>query len=150
VIGDTVNLASRLEGANNAYGTSILVDEDTFQLAQNDVEGREIDFLIVLGKREPVRVYEIMAPAGCLSPAQQELRGLFAEGLAAYRARDWERSEQQFAQCQAVAADDGPAAVFRRRVKFLRGQALAADWNGVWQLTEKSANLGRIGAGESS
>jgi adenylate cyclase len=137
VIGDTVNLASRLEGANNAYGTSILVDEDTFQLAQNEVEGREVDFLIVLGKREPVRVYEIMAPAGCLSPAQQELRGLFVEGLAAYRARDWERSEQQFAQCLAVAANDGPAAVFRRRVEVLRGQALTADWNGVWQLTEK-------------
>jgi adenylate cyclase len=88
VIGDTVNLASRLEGANKAYGTGILVDEGTFQLAQNDVEGREIDFLTVLGKSEPVRVYEIIAPAGCLLAAENELRGLFAEGLAAYRARN--------------------------------------------------------------
>ena len=80
VIGDTVNLASRLEGANKAYETSILVDEATFQLAQNDVEGREIDFLAVLGRVEPVRVYEIIAPAGCLSAAEQELCGLFAEG----------------------------------------------------------------------
>ncbi|HEX3522092.1 MAG TPA: adenylate/guanylate cyclase domain-containing protein, partial [Stellaceae bacterium] len=62
VIGDTVNLASRLEGANNAYETSILVDEETFQLAENDVEGREIDIVTVFGKVEPVRVYEIMAP----------------------------------------------------------------------------------------
>jgi adenylate cyclase len=83
VIGDTVNLASRLEGANKAYETRILVDEATFQLAQNDVESREIDFLAVLGRLEPVRVYEIIAPAGCLSVAEQQLCGLFAEGLAA-------------------------------------------------------------------
>ena len=137
VIGDTVNLASRLEGANNAYATSILVDEGTFQLAQNDVEGREIDFLTVLGKLEPVRVYQIMAPAGCLSAAENELRGLFSEALAAYRARDWDRSDQHFAQCLAVVPNDGPAAVFRRRIEFLRGQALPPDWDGVWQLTEK-------------
>ena len=137
VIGDTVNLASRLEGANNAYATSILVDEGTFQLAQNDVEGREIDFLTVLGKLEPVRVYQIMAPAGCLSAAENELRGLFAEALAAYRARDWDRSDQHFTQCLAVVPKDGPAAVFRRRIEFLRGQALPPDWDGVWQLTEK-------------
>src|SRR6516162_6914985 len=137
VIGDTVNLASRLEGANNAYATSILVDEGTFQLAQNDVEGREIDFLTVLGKLEPVRVYQIMAPAGALSPVQQELRDLYAEGVAAYRARDWERSEQHFAQCLAVAPNDGPASVFRRRIEGLSSQTLPTDWNGVWQLTDK-------------
>ena len=137
VIGDTVNLASRLEGANKAYETRILVDEGTFQLAQNDVEGREIDFLTVVGKAEPVRVYEIMAPAGCLSAAENELRGLFAEGLAAYRARDWDRSEQRLAQCLVVVATDGPAAVLRRRIAFLRDQPLPADWDGVWHLVEK-------------
>jgi adenylate cyclase len=137
VIGDTVNLASRLEGANKAYETSILVDEGTFQLAQNDVEGREIDFLTVVGKVEPVRVYEIMAPAGCLSAAENELRDLFAEGLAAYRGRDWDRSEQRLAQCLAVVPTDGPAAVFRRRIEFLRDQPLPADWDGVWHLTDK-------------
>ena len=55
-IGDTVNLASRLETVNNAYKMRILVDEKTFQLAQNDVEAREIDFLTVAGKVEPMRV----------------------------------------------------------------------------------------------
>jgi adenylate cyclase len=137
VIGDTVNIASRLEGANKAYETGILVDEGTFQLAQNDVEGREIDFLTVLGKVEPVRVYEVMAPVGCLSAAENELRSLFAEGLAAYRTRDWDQSEQRFAQCLAVVPTDGPAAVFRRRVELLRVKTLPPDWDGVWQLTEK-------------
>jgi adenylate cyclase len=137
VIGDTVNLASRLEGANKAYETSILVDEGTFQLAQNDVEGREIDFVTVLGKLEPVRVYQIMAPAGCLSAAENELRGLFAAGLAAYRARDWDRSDQHFTQCLALVPNDGPAAVFRRRIEVLRREVLPADWNGIWHLTDK-------------
>jgi adenylate cyclase len=137
VIGDTVNLASRLEGANKAYETSILVDEGTFQLAQNDVEGREIDFLTVVGKVEPVRVYEVMAPVGSLSAAQDEMRGLFGEGLAAYRARDWDRSEQRFAQCLVVMPTDAPAAVVRRRIEFLRGQTLPTDWDGVWRLTDK-------------
>jgi adenylate cyclase len=137
VIGDTVNLASRLEGANKAYETSILVDEGTFQLAHNDVEGREIDFVTVLGKLEPVRVYQIMAPAGCLSAAEDELCGLFAEGLAAYRARDWDRSDQHFTQCLALVPNDGPAAVLRRRIEFLRREALPADWNGIWHLTDK-------------
>jgi adenylate cyclase len=62
---------------------------------------------------------------------------LFAEGLAAYRVRDWDTSEQRFAQCMAVMPNDGPAAVFRRRTELLRGQTLPADWDGVWQLTEK-------------
>jgi len=137
VVGDTVNLASRLEGANKPYETSILVDEATFQLAQNDVEGREIDFLTVSGKVEPVRVYEIMAPAGCLSAAENELRDLFAEGLTAYRARDWDRSEERLAQCLAVVPTDGPAAVFRRRIELLRDKTFPMDWDGVWHLTDK-------------
>jgi hypothetical protein len=109
----------------------------TFQLAQNDVEGREIDFFAVVGRVEPVRVYEIIAPAGCLSAAEQQLCGLFAEGLAAYRARDWDQSERCFAQCLAVMPADGPATVFHRRINLLRGKMLPADWDGVWQLTDK-------------
>ena len=125
------------EGANKAYKTDILVDEGTFQRAQNDVEGREIDFLAVLGRVEPVRVYQIIAPAGCLSAVEQQLCGLFAQGLAAYRARDWDQSERYFAQCLAVMPTDGPATVFHRRINFLRGKPLPADWDGVWQLTDK-------------
>jgi adenylate cyclase len=90
-----------------------------------------------LGKVEPVRVYEIMAPAGALSPVQQELRDLYAEGVAAYRACNWERAKQHFAQCLAAAPNDRPAAVFRRRIECLSSQTLPTDWNGVWQLTDK-------------
>jgi adenylate cyclase len=136
VIGDTANLASRLEGANKAYGTRILCNEDVYRLAQQEIEAREIDSVIVLGKIEPVRIYEVMAVGGGLTQAQEDLRGVFAEGLAAYRGHDWDRAEDHFARCLAIT-DDGPAMIFRERVKRLRGDRPAQDWDGVWRLQSK-------------
>jgi class 3 adenylate cyclase len=137
VIGDTVNLASRLEGANKAYRTSILVNEEAYRLAQHEIEARELDFITVVGKAEPVRIYEVMGITGSLSSEQQELRGLFAEGLAAYRERDWDRAEKKFAKCLSVVATDAPAIIFSERVAALREQSLSANWDGVWHLAEK-------------
>jgi hypothetical protein len=66
-----------------------------------------------------------------------EARSFTAEGLAAYRAPDWDQSERCFAQCLAVMPADGPATVFHRRINLLRGKMPPADWDGVWQLTDK-------------
>jgi hypothetical protein len=93
-------------------------------------------FLPFSARSNPSASTRLMAPVGCLSAAEDELRRLFAEGLAAYRARDWDQSEPQFAQCLAVVPTDGPAAVFRHRFELLRGKTLPPDWDGVWQLTE--------------
>jgi len=136
-IGDTVNLASRLEGVNKAFGTRILINETTFRLAQHEIEARELDFVTVVGKVEPTRVYEVMGAIGTLSNAQYELCGLFAEGLAAYRARDWDRADGRFADCLAVLPDDGPSAAFRERIPQLREAVLPSDWDGVWHATSK-------------
>jgi hypothetical protein len=84
VIGDTVNLASRLESINKLYGTSIILSEDTYRLAQQAIEVRELDVITVAGKTEPVRIYEAMGRAGELKPEQSKLRDQFAAGLAAY------------------------------------------------------------------
>jgi adenylate cyclase len=137
VIGDTVNLASRLEGSNKAYGTSILVEEHTFRLAQQAVEAREIDSIVVVGKTEPVRIYEILAVAGGLTQAQATLCEAFAAGLAAYRGRDWDGAEAAFARCLAAVPSDGPAAVFRDRLALLRREPPPPDWDGAWHLTTK-------------
>jgi adenylate cyclase len=82
VIGDTVNLASRLEGINKLYGTSIILSEDTYRLAQQAIEARELDLITVAGKTEPVRIYEAIARVGELSPELSKLRDQFACGLA--------------------------------------------------------------------
>ena len=89
VIGDSVNLASRLESVNKVYGTSIILSEETCRLAQEVIEARELDLITVAGKTEPVRIYEAMGRAGELGPERIELRQLFDDGLAAYRRRDW-------------------------------------------------------------
>jgi adenylate cyclase len=137
VIGDIVNTASRLEGINKLYGTGITVAEDTYRLAQQAVEVRELDFVTVVGKTEPVRIFELLGRAGEIAPDTFALRDLFAHGLAAYRERDWDGAEEKFQECLKLAPEDGPSQLFERRVAFLRANPPAADWQGVWHATEK-------------
>ena len=137
VIGDTVNLASRLEGINKVYRTSIILSEETWRLAQQAVEARELDTITVAGKTEPVRIYEAMCRAGELTPERSQLRELFAQGLAAYRRQAWDEAGAHFEGCLAIAADDGPARLFLERVALLRTAPPPADWDGIWRLSEK-------------
>ena len=137
VIGDTVNLASRLESVNKVYGTSIIIGEETFRLAQQVIEARELDLITVAGKTEPVRIYEAMSRAGELSPEQSELREAFAGGLAAYRQREWDKAQTHFESCLRITAEDGPTNLFLGRVVLLRNTPPPADWNGIWHLSEK-------------
>jgi adenylate cyclase len=94
--GDTVNLASRLEGANKVYGSRVLVSEATVAGAAAVIEVREIDQVVLLGQTQPQAVFEIMGRKGELTPAQVELRTRFSEGLAAYRARRWDEALPRF------------------------------------------------------
>lgn len=137
VIGDTVNLASRLEGVNKVYGTGIIIPEETVRLARQEIETRELDLITVAGKTEPVRIYELLAPAGQLAPADADLPGEFAKGLAAYRAQDWDVAERQFQHCLEIRPGDAPANVFLERVAELRRQPPPAGWDGVWHMTKK-------------
>ena len=137
VIGDTVNLASRLEGVNKVYGTSIILAEDTYRLARHAIEARELDVVIVTGRREPTRIYELLAEAGELDPVLIELRETFAQGLAAYRQQDWCAASTQFEACRRLVPEDGPSAVFLERIARLREEPPPADWDGVWRLTTK-------------
>jgi adenylate cyclase len=137
VIGDTVNVASRLEGANKAYGTAIMASEETVRLASHVIEARELDLLIVAGKTEPIRVFELLGPAGALPPAMADLRGVFADALAAYREGKWDVAERKFHDCLTLAPGDGPSKTFLERVAILRSTPLAADWNGIWGLDKK-------------
>lgn len=137
VIGDVVNIASRLEGVNKAYGTKIIIEEATYRFAQNAIEVRELDLLTVVGKNEPLRVYELVCRAGERTPELAELHELFAVGLTAYRAQEWQAAALRFAECLALNGDDGPSRVFERRVQVLRVSPPPPDWDGVWRHTEK-------------
>ncbi len=137
VVGDTVNLASRLEGVSKTYGTRILVTETTARMAAMVVETREIDALLVVGKSEPERVFEVLGRKGAVDASTLALRERFATGLAAYRRQAWSEAETEFQGCLAVAPQDGPARVFLERIRHLAEHPPGPGWNGVWSLTEK-------------
>jgi len=137
VLGDTVNLASRLEGANKVYGSRSLISEATAAACADTIELREIDRLVVVGQTHPQTVFEIMGKAGELTPAQAGLRQHYAEGLAAYRERRWDDAERAFAAALAAVPDDAPSLALKARVESFRQAPPAADWDGAWHLEHK-------------
>jgi adenylate cyclase len=137
VIGDTVNLASRLEAVNKIFATRIIVAESTLRLAGQAIESRELDLIAVAGKSEPVRVYELLCPAGQLKPEQATLLEDFVQGLAAYRARNWDAAKERFQRCLTVNPQDAPSAVYIDRIASYRKESPPVDWDGVWRLTQK-------------
>jgi adenylate cyclase len=137
VIGDTVNIAARLESANKQYGTQILMSEDTYKLVKNDFETREIDNIIVVGKSQPVRVFELLGFKGKVEKPVLELRNYFEKGLAAYRMQDWDEAQRDFDTCLEINSSDKPSQVFVERIKVLRDNPPPDSWDGVWQMTKK-------------
>jgi adenylate cyclase len=137
VIGDTVNLASRLEGANKTYGTHVLINETANQFAADLVETREIDQVLVVGKSEPQRIFELLGRKGEIGGERLTLRDAFEEGLAAYRRQDWRGARTAFEACLRTTPGDGPSKVFLGRVDRLCTAVPSRDWNGVWSLVEK-------------
>jgi adenylate cyclase len=137
VIGDTVNLASRLESINKLYSTSLILSEETYRMAQHVIEARELDLITVAGKTEPVRIYEAMGRVREIAPEQIQLREMYANGLAAYRRQDWDEAQRCFKSCQIGDADDGPSRLFIERISLLRSSPPPADWDGVWHFEEK-------------
>jgi adenylate cyclase len=132
VIGDTVNLASRLEQANKFYGTRILVSEETRRLAGDALAFREIDLLRVVGKHEPIRVYELLGERANLAAGWETGLAAFETGLNRYREQDWEAAEAAFRQCLERLPGDRPSAAFLERIKAFRETPPAPDWGGVW------------------
>jgi class 3 adenylate cyclase len=137
VMGDTVNLASRLESANKIYGSRCLVSEATFVGAAATVEAREIDRLVVAGQTQPQVVFEIMGRKGELSAQQLSLRNHYSEGLAAYRSRKWEDAKSALNVVLETIPDDGPSITLLSRIESLRTTPPAADWDGSWRLDQK-------------
>lgn len=137
VIGDNVNLGSRIEGLNKPYGTDILTSGETARQAGRDgFLFRELDRVRVKGKREPVTLFELLA-AHPAPPAAEDRAHRFATGLAAYRSRDFATAEAAFAKLLQTHPEDGPSAVFLERCRRYRRQPPPEDWDAVETLTTK-------------
>ena len=115
----------------------MLAAEATAKAADPDVELREVDWIVVLGQKEPQAVFEVMARKGELTPVQAELRARFSEALAAYRAKQWETARRGFVAALAAVPNDGPSVALLSRLDVLQAANLAEDWDGAWHLDQK-------------
>lgn len=139
VIGDAVNVASRLESANKSYGTQILIGEATERLARGAVITREIDSIAVYGREEGIAVHELIGLAG-EADAECEAGSWIARyerGLAKYRDRDFEGAIADFDAVRDARADDRPAAIMRERCSHLLQIGIDTTWRPVAALTSK-------------
>jgi adenylate cyclase len=134
VMSDAVNVASRLEGANKYYGTSIIASETTVAAAGSAFAWRELDAIRVKGRNTPVKIYELVAEAGQETPQQQEAAAAYAQGLAHWRAREFEPAASCFSR---VAEFDKPSALFLARACELAKSSPAAEWEPVNALESK-------------
>ncbi|MBA5871422.1 MAG: CHASE2 domain-containing protein [Nitrospira sp. CR2.1] len=137
VTGDSVNLASRLEGASKYYDTLILIGQRTAELAQNDVEVREIDLLRVKGKKEPVVVFELLGRNGQVVEEKRRVVDRYLQGMAAYKQRDFETACTRFTEALALDPSDGPSRVYVERSTTYRHTPPPTDWDGVYEMTSK-------------
>jgi len=137
VMGDTVNLASRLEGVNKMYGTQIIISEATYLAAHEAIVSRELDIIRVKGKQTGVKIYELLARAGELNTDHAQAYQIFADALAAYRTQDWQTASALFQKVQNLLPDDGPSSTFLQRIKNYTKEPPAADWDGIYTMTTK-------------
>jgi len=134
VMGDTVNLASRLEGVNKHYGTAILISEATFRQVQGMFMVRELDRLRVKGRRQPVTVYELLGPG---EQGTSAWLTAFQAGLMAYRARDWAEASRRFEEVLRQKPKDPPARLFLHRCRAFQVEPPPPEWDGLLVLEEK-------------
>jgi len=134
VMSDAVNVASRLEGANKYFGTSIMASETTVRLTGATFVWRELDAIRVKGRSHPVNVYEPLADAGQQTPEQSAWSAAYARGLASWREGDFKRAAAYF---EISASVDPPAAVFLARARHLVANPPGADWGPVSDLNDR-------------
>ncbi len=134
VIGDEVNLASRLEGANKAFGSHILATEECFRNASEEVVGRLLGRVRVVGKDTPIACYDILADAGQLSERWQRALPLFQRAVLLFNARILDEARRGFEAVLAIVPDDGPSLFY---LKEIAENPPPEGWDGVFRLSAK-------------
>ena len=135
VLGDTVNLASRLEGVNKVYGTRILLSEETGKQVREHLVLRELDLVQVKGRGQPVAIYELVGSSS--SEGSSAWLAAFAAGLQEYRNREWDQASQAFREVLHLQPEDRPAQVFLERCRVFAATPPPPDWQGVFILESK-------------
>ncbi|TAK52495.1 MAG: CHASE2 domain-containing protein, partial [Bacteroidetes bacterium] len=138
VIGDNVNLASRLEGANKQYGSRVMISERTYQLVASDVIVRELDSLVVKGKTQPVRVFELLCLArDPLPPHGERFLQLYNKSLSLYKQREWASAIVSFESALQWLGEDYASRMYIDRCRFYQLNPPPDDWDGAFVMKTK-------------
>lgn len=137
VMGDTVNLGSRLESANKKYQTHTMISEATYETVKDFFEARELDIVKVMGKTKPIKIYELLNFKDQLIPAAARLLKLYNEGIQLYHERRFAEALSKFTDLLKEYPQDGPSQLYRQRCEVLKSFPPASDWDGVFEMGEK-------------
>ena len=137
VIGDEVNLAARLEGANKQYWTSIIISESTYEQAKSKARARELDLVRVKGKKKPVKIYELRSMSPLPQIEEDLIIGVYTEGLALYKQRRWYEAIKEFKRILKYFPSDGPSRVYIKRCLDFIENPPPDDWDGVYEFKTK-------------
>jgi class 3 adenylate cyclase len=137
IVGDGMNLAARIEGANKLYGTRVLASDATRAELGSEFLVREIDHVRVVGRKQPVRLFELVALAASADARARRICELYERALGAYRERAFAESARILDELLATAPDDGPARVLRSRVTELQRTPPPPDWDAIFALETK-------------
>lgn len=137
MMGDTVNSAARFEGANKEYGSSIMIGQGTYEGAKDFIEARELDLINVVGKTEPVPIYELIARKGEISPEKAKVLENYQAGLELYRTRQFADAMGAFSQGLVADQNDGPSKTMVKRCEYYMLDPPPKDWNGAFVMTSK-------------
>ena len=139
VLGDTVNLAARLEAANKEFGSKAMISEETYQKVKDEFLCRQLDLLVVKGKTEPKRVYELMGDRQSSKDliSQEKAADIYQQGLKLYYERQWDAAIHQFQNALELLPGDGPSQTYIKRCKQFKENPPAEDWDGIFHLKTK-------------
>ena len=137
VMGDNVNLGSRLEGANKAFGTSVMISEFTYEIVQDKFEVRFLDKIRVPGKAKPVKVFELMAEKGGLSPEWQKAHPIYHDAIMLFAHRDFSKAREKFLEVLTILGQDKASMAYVQRAEEFMAHPPAEDWDGVFEVKSK-------------
>ncbi|MCL2441743.1 MAG: hypothetical protein FWD14_08375 [Treponema sp.] len=137
IISNSVNIAARLEGVNKQYGTWILASEATIHETEELLLTRRLDLIRVVGVQEPIRIYEILETNKDASDDLKKLTKIFNEAFILFEERKWNEAGLAFKNILTLYPNDGPSRVFLKRCIKYKETPPAADWDGIFNLTEK-------------
>ena len=137
MMGDVVNLAARLEGANKFYKTYSMISGSTYELTKDDVDTRQLDIIRVVGKKEPVPVHELLAKKNQTSNEMSGVVEQYMKGLKLYQDRNFTDAVKEFEKVLTIDSEDGPAQTYVKRCGMFLETPPEKDWDGVFTFTEK-------------